>query len=158
MQVITAPETVFASEPSPCVFLAGSIEMGSAVEWQQRVIRELSDILEGTILNPRRLDWDSSWKQEITNPQFNEQVTWELNGLDFADIVVFYFDPATKSPVTMMELGLMAATDKSLIVCCPEGFWRKGNVDIICQRHNIPQVSSLDELIIYLREDLMNME
>jgi hypothetical protein len=45
-----------------------------------------------------------------------------------------------------LEFGLFARTGK-MMVCCPEGFWRKGNVDIVCERFNIPQKSNLDEII-----------
>lgn len=51
------------------VFLAGSIEMGSAENWQARVERELADY-DVLIFNPRRDDWDSSWVQSINNPRF----------------------------------------------------------------------------------------
>jgi hypothetical protein len=34
-----------------------------------------------------------------------------------------------------------------MIVCCPEGFWRKGNVDIVCSRYNVQQVQNIEELI-----------
>lgn len=127
------------------IFLAGSIEMGVAENWQKRFIEEFSET-ELRFLNPRRLDWDSSWKQEIDNPQFNEQVNWELDGLDFADLIVFYFVPNTKSPITLMELGLHAQSGKC-IVCCPEGFWRKGNVDIVCEKYKIKSVKSFEELV-----------
>lgn len=80
------------------IFLAGSIEMGKAAFWQDKVARELSS-LDIDILNPRRDDWDSSWKQEIENAQFREQVEWELKGLSLCDHVLFYFDPNTKSPI-----------------------------------------------------------
>jgi hypothetical protein len=33
------------------------------------------------VLNPRREDWDSSWIQSIDNPQFREQVEWEIYAL-----------------------------------------------------------------------------
>jgi hypothetical protein len=56
-----------------------------------------------------------------------------------------YFDPATKSPISLLELGLFAKTGK-LIVCCSEGFWRKGNVDIVCKRYGVMQVENLDKL------------
>ena len=128
------------------VFLAGSIEMGVAENWQDKVINSLSD-LDIVFLNPRRDDWDSTWVQSIDNPQFNEQVSWELDGLQVADLVIFYFDPNTKSPITLMELGLIAQTVKNTVVCCPEGFWRKGNVDILCNRSCIHQVDDLNELI-----------
>lgn len=127
------------------IFLAGSIEMGKAVDWQVLVTNSLKD-LPVVILNPRRDNWDSSWEQSIDNPQFNEQVTWELDMLDRADIIAMYFDPTTMSPMSLLELGLYAELGK-LIVCCPEGFWRKGNVDIVCKRYGIAQVKSLDDLI-----------
>lgn len=127
------------------IFLAGSIEMGTAENWQKKFIEEFKDT-ELRFLNPRRNDWDSSWKQEISNPQFKEQVSWELDGLDYADLIVFYFDPNTKSPITLMELGMHAKSGKC-IVCCPTGFWRKGNVDIVCEKYNIQVVNSFEDLV-----------
>ncbi|MBA7539150.1 hypothetical protein ES705_31429 [subsurface metagenome] len=125
------------------VFLAGSIEMGKAENWQQRLSRELQNI---TVLNPRRDDWDNTWIQSIDNPQFREQVEWELEALEIANIIVIYFDKTTKSPITLLELGLFAHTGK-LIVCCPNGYWRKGNVDIVCNRYGIEQVETINDLI-----------
>lgn len=118
------------------VFLAGSIEMDTAENWQTKIANKLKQIDRLTILNPRRAQWDSSWEQSINHPKFNEQVNWELDGIDSADTVLFYFDPNTKSPVTLMELGIVlgASEDKNVIVCCPDGFWRKGNVDILVSR------------------------
>jgi len=132
------------------VFLGGSIELGKAVDWQKEVIKALKD-KQIIFLNPRRNDWDSSWEQKITNPEFKLQVTWELTALEFSDIIVMYFDPNTKSPISLLELGLHAKSRK-LIVCCPEGFWRKGNVDIVCEKYGITQVESVDQLIKTLDE------
>lgn len=145
MQVIVkAPEKYTLS--SPAIFLAGSIEMGAAVNWQDKVTKALEsrDVI---ILNPRRDDWDSSWKQEMENAQFREQVEWELQAMEDATRILMYFDPATKSPISLLELGIHAHSGK-LIVCCPEGFWRKGNVDIVCKRYGIHTVGTLDELIL----------
>ena len=135
------------------IFLAGSIEMGKAEKWQDKIINNLKnqDII---VLNPRRDDWDSSWKQEINNDKFREQVEWELEAMERADTIVVYFDIETKSPITLLELGLFAKTGK-LIVCCPEGFWRKGNVDIVCKRWDILQVKSISELIKDLKLKIM---
>jgi hypothetical protein len=79
-----------------------------------------------------------------------EQVSWELDMLDAADVVVMYLAPGTKSPVSLLELGLWARSGK-LKVCCPEGFWRRGNVEVVCQRHQIPLFDTLDDLL----DDLM---
>jgi hypothetical protein len=133
-----------------CIFLAGSIEMGIAENWQQIIENEFVNQENICLINPRRDDWDSSWKQEISNPQFKEQVNWELDGLDKADLILFYFAPETKSPISMLELGLFASS-KKLIVCCPNGFCRKGNIDIVCERYGINQVNTLDELINYTK-------
>ncbi len=148
--IIKSPYPISGIEHKFSVFLAGSIEMGAAENWQERIERELHGMENICILNPRRDDWDSSWKQEIEDPQFNEQVNWELNAMERADLIVFYFSPETKSPVSMLELGLFARSGK-ILVCCPEGFWRKGNVDIVCERYGVRQIKSIETIIDYIK-------
>jgi hypothetical protein len=135
------------------IFLAGSIESGAAEDWQKRVVLELASIKDILILNPRRDDWDSRWKQSIRNRQFREQVEWELDAQEAADIILMYFAPDTYSPVTLLELGLFARSRK-LIICCPDGFWRKGNVEVTCSRFNIPLFDTLKEGIRHLKKQL----
>lgn len=149
---IQAPNEIPNVKTNTKIFLGGSIEMGKAIDWQKELIERLRDE-PITFLNPRRSDWDSSWTQEITNPQFKEQVDWELNGLETADIIVMVFDPNTKSPISLLELGLHASS-KKMVVICPEGFWRKGNVDIVCEKYNIKQVNDIDELVEYIYEKI----
>lgn len=151
MQVIKPPsEILYFGKPS--VFLAGSIEMGKAEDWQTRVTNGLMS-LDITIFNPRRDDWDSSWEQKVENEQFRGQVEWELGALEQSDLILMYFDPATKSPISLLELGLFAMNSK-MIVCCPEGFWRKGNVDIVCKRYGVSQVNTIEELIAAAKNEL----
>jgi nucleoside 2-deoxyribosyltransferase len=108
------------------VFLAGSIEQGKAVDWQARVASELAQV-DVTLFNPRRDHWDATLEQSKHNAKFREQVQWELDALERADVVMFYFDAKTQSPITLLELGLFARSGKAMCVC-PDGFWRKGNV------------------------------
>lgn len=127
------------------VFLAGSIEMGAAENWQARVEKLLADT-PWTVFNPRRDDWDPTWEQSIHNQHFHGQVSWELDAIEWADQVIMYFDPNTKSPITLLELGLLARGSPSkLIVVCPEGFWRKGNVDIVCERYGVRTAATVLE-------------
>ena len=135
------------SFPTPTIFLAGSIEMGAAENWQERIEREFENE-EVTFFNPRRDDWDSSWSQD--GEQFNTQVNWELNALDDSDIIFMYFSPETKSPISLLELGLYA-DHRKMIVVCPDGFWRKGNVSVVCTRHSIPMFNTIEEGIFALR-------
>jgi hypothetical protein len=148
---VKAPNN-FLPKHKTAIFLAGSIEMGKAENWQEKLTRLLSteDVL---ILNPRRDDWDSTWKQSIDNPQFREQVDWELNAQEQAEIIAMYFDAKTMSPITLLELGLFANSHK-IIVCCPLGYWRKGNVDIVCNRYGIKQVETIEELYKAILERL----
>lgn len=128
-------------------FLAGSIEMGSAEDWQKDMEVFLSG-LGFNVFNPRREDWDSSWEQKFENPQFYQQVNWELDALENADHILFYFAPGTKSPISLLELGLYAHSRKIFVVC-PEGFWRRGNVEIVCNKYGIRLFESLLEFRNY---------
>jgi len=130
------------------VFLAGSIEMGVAENWQDRMSNHFKDY-NITFLNPRRDEWDNTWIQSIDNKVFRDQVEWELNGLSEADYVVMYFDPKTKSPISLLELGLMAYTGR-IVVCCPDDFYRRANVEIVCNRFDIPMYNNWDEFVMVL--------
>ncbi len=142
--VLKPPTPLPPTLSQPSVFLAGSIEMGRAELWQDAVAAALRDELL-IILNPRRDDWDASWEQSSANPQFVAQVTWELDAQARADLIAMYFAPETYAPITLLELGLFAASGK-LLVCCPPSYWRKGNVDVVCARYGIPQLPTLTEL------------
>jgi hypothetical protein len=41
-------------------------------------------------------------------------------------------------------------------VVCPPGFWRKGNVDIVCLRYDIPFYTSLSDAIHAIESELEN--
>lgn len=127
------------------IFLAGTIDMGKSIDWQSLVIDELKnyDII---IYNPRRLEWDSSWEQSINNPQFNHQVTWELECLKKSDLIVMYLAENSQSIISMLELGLHLNNNR-IVVYCPSGFHRKGNVDITCKMYNITVYDKFDDLL-----------
>lgn len=135
------------------VFTAGSIEMGIAVQWQKQMALMLSP-LPITVNNPRRGHWDPNATQSAKNEAFRQQVEWELAALEQADVICFFFDVKTKSPVTMLELGLWAASNK-VIVCCDKRFWRAGNVHIVCGRYGIPFVESFEELVPAIKDMLV---
>ena len=127
--------------------------MGKATPWQDALIDKFSPFARVQFINPRRINWDSSWKQDLNEPKFYEQVTWELRNINDSDIVVFFFDPNTKSPISLLELGLVANIIEKkgkVLVCCPDGFWRKGNVDIVCQTYSIPLFTNLDTMFVAL--------
>jgi hypothetical protein len=153
---IKAPNDFRVNSPVTKIFLAGSIEMGVAEDWQTKLSKDLEPY-EITILNPRRDIFDKDLKQSIDTPAFYEQVTWELLAQESADIIAMYFVPNTKSPISLLELGLFARTGK-MIVCCPEGFWRKGNVEIVCHRYGVPLHNNYDTWLLNIKNKIKTFE
>jgi len=143
-KIYKAPEEILLQIDLKTVFLAGSIEMDKAVNWQKKCEELLQD--QFVIFNPRREEWDSSWSQTIENDNFREQVNWELAALEKADVIIMYFAENTMSPISLLEFGLYAQSNKMKVVV-DENFWRKGNIDIVCERYSIEQFKTLEELI-----------
>lgn len=137
--IIKAPKPLETNNKKS-VFLAGTIDNGKSEDWQSALTQAVSN-LNIAILNPRR----TSWNEEANQKEIEAQIEWEMDALDIADLIVFYFAPNSKSPVTMLELGRYASRNKC-IVCCPEGFWRKTNVDVFCRRTGVKTVESIEDL------------
>lgn len=135
MVILKPPSPLAIPDGARVVFLAGSIEMGAAEDWQSTLTAALGD-RELIVLNPRRDEWDASWRQSIDEPKFREQVEWELDGLDRADVIAMWFAGGTRSPITLLELGLHARSGK-LIIGCPPEFWRRGNIEVVAARCGI---------------------
>jgi len=148
--VIKAPHDISNIDPTKeTVFLAGSIEQGKAIDWQEEVSIRLKE--RYNILNPRRENWDDTWEQDIRNKEFYHQVNWELDALEEADIIILYLQGNTYSPISLLELGLFART-KKIRLTCDDQFWRKGNVDIVCERYGIQKYTCLDDIITTLND------
>jgi hypothetical protein len=149
MRILKPPSATNLAPTDRVVFLAGSIEMGVAEDWQARLAIDLADV-EAVALNPRRDEWDASWRQSIDEPKFREQVEWELAGLERADVIAMWFAPDTKSPITLLELGLHARGGR-VIVGCPHGFWRRGNLEVVCARYAVPLVAAWEPFVAAVR-------
>jgi hypothetical protein len=150
--VIKSPYEFPVDDSRLKIFLGGTIDMGNSEDWQTKLAQDLSD--ENVILlNPRSDIWDKSWQPVSTDSNFRRQVQWELSALEASDIIVMYFAPGSQSPISLLEFGLYARTQK-LRVVCPDGFWRKGNVDIVAEKYGIKVYQTLAELT----ETLKNSE
>lgn len=142
-------------EHSVNIFLAGSIENGKADDWQKDIVEYIKNFFSEfnvNIFNPRRDDWDSGWEQSIKNKNFKDQVYWEMDHLDSSDIIFFNILGDTLSPITLLELGYECkSTNKVIIINCEEQFWRKGNVEVVAERNNLPLFTNLDSAKHYLK-------
>ncbi len=160
---IKPPALLLKEKGSYSIFLAGSISTGKtdkpdgqAEEWQKKITDAIKSMPKAAIsnvhiYNPRRDEWDPSWEMSIDDKEFADQVEWELEHLEAANLIVMYLQPGTLSPISLMELGLYAkdvyAIRKDMIVLCPEGFHRKGNVDVMCMYFDITIAKDMDDLI-----------
>ncbi len=133
------------------VFLGGSIEMGRAIDWQADMGPFFDENHWGAF-NPRRDNWNPNLVQDFNNPEFFQQVMWELDALEKADIVLMYLLPETMSPISLLEFGLYARSGK-IYVICPDGFGRKGNIDITCHKYNVPVFDNPESFKDYFLEN-----
>lgn len=143
-QIIHAPSDE-AARHAKSIFLAGTTSQVDPTDWRQALSTSLTD-LPITIYNPYRADWDSSWREDIDFAPFREQVEWELDRQAQADLVVVYFHPATKAPVSLLELGVWVRVPGKTIVVCPEGYWKRGNVQIVCEKFDVEMLDGVDGL------------
>lgn len=106
-----------------CVFLAGSIENGEAELWQDKAIDYLYNY-RCIVCNPRR----SNWNATATEKEVAKQIKWEQECLAVSEIIFFYFDPDTISPITLLELGMAIGQNKKIVVVCTPEYFRYTNV------------------------------
>lgn len=124
------------------LFLGGTIDNGNSENWQKTLI----DALNGVdtvhpimVYNPRRDEWPSQGdKAEISR-----QIKWELHHLELSNLIVMNILGDSKSPISLMEIGLFAK-DNKLIVFCPKEFYRFENVMEVCERYRIPLYTTND--------------
>ncbi|KAH6843363.1 hypothetical protein B0I37DRAFT_384303 [Chaetomium sp. MPI-CAGE-AT-0009] len=129
-QVILAPSRpTITGEVS--VFLAGTTTKASGPDWRQTLTEAMSH-LPITILNPFCAGWDHTWGPA----RISEQVEWELDMQELADVVVVYFGPETDAPISLLELGLCARSGKA-IVACHRDYRKKVNVEVVCRRFGV---------------------
>jgi len=150
--LIHAPQPYTKPRNHPLLFLSGSISLTTPT-WQESLIASLSDTPTPiTILNPHRPDWDGSWRESLDFPPFVEQVNWELDGLENADVVAMYFGAHAKAPISLLELGItmgnVRRAGKKVVICCPEGYWKRGNVQIVAARAGVEVVGTVEELVV----------
>ena len=119
------------------VFLAGTIDMGSGEDWQVRADSLFADLPDGDFLlfNPRQEHWDAGRPGEM-----DYQVNWELDHLEKADWIIMNFLPGSRSPITLLELGLHARSGRD-------------NVRITCGRYGVPMLDSLEDAVRHIGQN-----
>lgn len=144
-KIFTAPSKEFYNieyASMHYVFLAGAIDQGIAPKWQKKFYEKLQNE-EAIFLNPRRDSWDKNVSDDVVI----EQIEWELEAMEYADIVSVYIPKNAKAPITLLEIGLNAKEKDKMVVCCEKGYYRFLNVKITCEKYGVQFVESFDELV-----------
>jgi len=81
-----------------------------------------------------------------------------------AAVVVVWFAKDTKAPVSLLELGMVAKEEftggggngdgerkrrrrSKAVVVCEEGFWKEGNVRMVCNKYGVEIVDGFEALV-----------
>ncbi|KZZ97319.1 hypothetical protein AAL_03283 [Moelleriella libera RCEF 2490] len=126
-------------------FLAGTMSPDSQIGWRPVLIDETFSDLPITVFDPTRLDWDETWREDFSDARWVEQIQWELDMQELADVVVVFLGDTSVAPISMLELGLNAKSGK-VLVCAMPRFAKRGNVEAICARYHVPLVSCVEDL------------
>lgn len=136
------PQNIATDRSFTRVFLAGTIDMGNSRDWQNELYQVFSSFNGRYILfNPRQEHWDAGREGEM-----DYQVRWELEHLDEADIIIMYLLGNSKSPISLLEMGLHAQSGKMQVICEPD-FYRYENVRITCDFYGIPLYTSMESFL-----------
>jgi hypothetical protein len=166
IDVITAPTPRYGSNVR--VFLGGSIDMGAARDWQSEVIQRAYDFenRDITFYNPRR-NGVFSGEQSIHNDAFATQVNWEMDRIQKCDIFLMFITAESKAPISLGEfyfaLGNFLDTDipvadkTRIVVGVEPGFWRRGNIEVMCDRFSVPLLDNLDDVVYALESHIKDV-
>lgn len=126
------------------IFLGGTASDTGEPDWRDTLNKGLADQAVA-IFDPKRDDWDSTWREDFSDTRWADQIQWELDMQDTADIIVVLFHGVTAAPISLAEMGMAARTGK-LIACALDGYCKKGYVEAVCRKFKAPFVRSEDEL------------
>lgn len=135
------------------VFLAGTIDNGDSENWQEQVIERFTFNPNIKFYNPRRKNWDKNASED----ELVYQIQWEQEYLDKADLIIMAISDDSKSPISLMELGLYAKEQKMIVFCNPS-FYRYMNVKLTCEKYNIPLEENFIDNICNIIEGIFKKE
>ncbi len=147
MRYIEAPKTYTRRKNEKVIFLAGGIT--NCPDWQQDLVK-LLDIPQLVILNPRRKNFP------IGNPSVAiEQITWEFNSFQKADLISFWFSRGSLNPIVLFELGKwLVQNEKKIFIGIDTEYQRRQDVEIqtFLERKDVLLVYSLEALTKQIKD------
>jgi len=118
------------------IFLAGSMDHRQEHSWRDEIIGEFGS---HHIFDPTHAQHD-----DLSNAELKHHIMWELEAMQQSDFILLNFLKDSKSPISLVELGLYAQSGK-LIVVCPQEFYKHNYVHILCEKYSTPIFNTLKE-------------
>ena len=124
------------------VFLAGTIDMGRSADWQAALVARFRDstAAAGSSSTP------AVGSSMPRRPKWSIRSRGELAHLEAADLIVMNLLGDSRSPISLLEMGLYARSGKLFVACSPD-YYRYDNVRITCRRYGVPLYDSLTALL-----------
>lgn len=122
------------------VFLAGSMDNRYFGNWRIEAVKKLETKVN--VFDPTNMDNDS-----LNDAEMKSHILWELDALAIADKILLNFLPDSKSPISLVELGLYVAS-KKLIVVCPKAFYKSRYVYTLCEKYNTPIFEDVNKALV----------
>ncbi len=130
--IITSPSEKKISNNKLKIFLGGTIDSGKSEDWQKKICKKYANDKQIIVFNPRRPEWPS----DSDHNEVIRQIKWEHKRMDESDYIVMNILPDSKSPISLMEIGMYCHSNK-LLVFCTDKFYRYDNVKVVCEKYDI---------------------
>jgi hypothetical protein len=130
------------------LFLAGGIS--GCPDWQSELSLSLADLPNLEIYNPRRKNFDVTCAGEAYN-----QIRWEFDHLERADLIVFWFPQETIQPIALFELGRWSMTRTPIVLGVHPQYPR--SLDIAAQYALVRPSASIYPSLEWLADETREM-
>ena len=147
--VVKAPAIRNEPAANGTIFLGGSISKNGTGNWRQFLVESSSLSGKGVVFyDPSRDDWDHTWKEDMSDERWVQQVDWEGDRITESEVIVFYFGAATDAPITLLEFGTVLGTSKrhQTVVCVDPAYSKAGYVELHCMRQGVTFVDDVEQL------------
>ena len=81
---------------------------------------------------------------------FERGILFYVKSLEKADLIIMNILASSKSPITLLEMGLFMRSGKLRVICEP-GFYRYDNVRLTCARYGVPLYQNMDDFLKTMR-------
>lgn len=129
--IIVAPSEEKVNNNKIKIFLGGTIDSGQSENWQKKICKDFINEKDFILFNPRRDNWPNEGSSEVI-----KQIKWEHKRMDESDYIIINILPDSKSPISLMEIGMYNESGK-LLVFCTDKFYRYDNVKVVCEKYKI---------------------